>query len=250
MKTKKVQKNFSAKTKKALSMRNHVGSNRAVLHGAANAATVADRKAIKRRQRPVSGLACRKAGLPEPSRVKPGSKAFKALQRKWDAKLAQAGFEDIECSTETGERFDNYLRGSAARGRTWSPERAQFYRLLQNYLTHHQFRNMQDRFVLHKINDGWTYRQIHAKIKTKYKYKKSLWSLFYYAEELLKGMVAWNTTHAEGMLNPAAQDKWATDALLADFGQPEGLEAPNGLKLDAGWWLDNVADWWRKHGSH
>jgi hypothetical protein len=215
--------------------------------------TVLHHKASKRPNRLPSNRALKAAGLPPPAHIKPGSKAYTQLKNKWYSKLTQAGFEDLEWhdkSTGKGQNSD-YLRGSAAKGRTWAPERAQFYRLLQNYLTHYQFGSMQDRYVMHRLNDGDTYRDILANCKAKYGLKRSLYWFYYYVQDLVKKMVQWNADHKEGLLNPANADSWADDALLSDLRGTSGvLEAPNGLKLDQGWWLENMADWWADNGGH
>ncbi len=199
----------------------------------------------KRRQK-VGKKALKKAGLPLPATCKIGSPEFTKLQAKWYAKL-KPDFDDIEWTdsrTGKGQNSD-YLRGSLAKGKPWSPERAQFYRLLQNYVTHYQFKARRlDRFIMTRLNDGWTYRAIHVAAKKKYKLRRSLYWVFYHIKELVTDMVKWNREHKQGLLNPANADSWATDALLADFGQPHEHEAPNGLKLDAGWWVENAGDWW------
>lgn len=209
---------------------------------------------VKRSKRAPTKRELRAASLPPPAPCRPGSAEFKQLEAKWYAKIEAAGFDDLERTVRPdGSKGTNadYLKGSAARGRTWSPERAQFYRLLQNYITHHQFASMQDRWVMHRMNDGGTYREILAECKRKYRLKRSLYWFYYYVQDLVKAMVEWNISHAEGMLNPAAQDAWATDALLSDLHGTAGvIEAPNGLKLDQGWWLENAADWWRNNGGH
>lgn len=222
----------------------------AVLH---HKSTAKPKSARKRTRKLPGKRALKAAGLPQPGALAVNSKAYKALQDIWYAKLAASGFDDLEWTKgEPGNsQNSDYLKGSAARGRTWAPERAQFYRLLQNYLTHYQFANMQDRYVLHALNDGITYRAILAACKKRYKLKRSLYWFYYYVQDLVAKMVAWNSTHKEGLLNPANSDRWADDALLSDLRGTAGvLEAPNGLKLDQGWWLENMADWWSKNGSH
>lgn len=251
--TKKGTKNFSAANKKQLSMRNDSVSTSAVLHGAAPAADKGIRMPFKRRQKAPSAAQLRKAGLPQPTKVKLDSKAFKALQSKWYDKLEADGFDDIERSQHGATKGLNadYMRGGTFRGRTWSPERAQFYRLLQNYVTHYRPVCKQERFVMLRLNDGWTYRKILAKCKAKYKLKRSLYWFYYYVQDLVAKMVAWNGTSEHGLLNPANADTWATDALLSDLSGQAGVhEAPNGLKLDQGWWLENMAEWWRSKGGH
>lgn len=214
---------------------------------------VLHRKAIKRSRRLPSNRALKAAGLPPPADIARNSEAYTKLQNEWYAKLAQDGFEDLEwLDKRTGKGHNSdHLRGSASRGRTWAPERAQFYRLLQNFLTHYQFRNMQERYVLHQLNDGQTYRKILAGCRAKYGLKHSLFWFYYYVQDLVAKMVKWNQVHAEGLLNPANADRWADDALLSDLRGTAGVvEAPNGLKLDQGWWLENMADWWARNGAH
>lgn len=222
--------------------------------GATQLAPQKPRIGIKRRHRPPTQRQLKAAGLPPPATIKPGSKAYKALEAKWDAKLAAAGFEDIETTKRpdgTFGRNNDYLTGSAIRGRVWSPERAQFYRLLQNYLTHYNFKRKIDRWIMNRLNDGGTYREILAECKSRFKLKRSLYWFYYYVQKLVESMLVWNCSSPEGMLNPANADSWATDALLKDLnGEGSWTEAPNGLKLDQGWWLDNMSAWWRENGGH
>jgi hypothetical protein len=198
-----------------------------------------------RKRRRIGKKALKAAGLPVPSGTKLGTPEFVKLQAEWYGKLKAEGFEDIEWmdkKTGLGQNSD-YLKGSLAKGKTWAPERAQFFRLLQNYVTHYHFNERKlDRFIMSRLNDGWTYRAIHVAAKKKYKLRKSLYWVFYRVKELVVHMVQWNREHKHGLLNPANADSWATDALLADFGK---FEAPNGLKLDPGWWTDNTSDDWK-----
>lgn len=213
------------------------------------------KKPYKRSSRPIAARKLKEAGLPPPMLIKTSSAAYKTLQNKWYDKLAEDGFNDLERSTKpdgTTSLNAEYLKGSAIRGKAWCPESAQFYRLLQNYLTHHEFKRGEKmhKRMLTMLNDGHDYRAILKKCNQIYRIDRSLYWLYYYVQDLVAGMVAWNGTHAEGMLNPANQDSWANDALLSDLsGQAGIMEAPNGLKLDQGWWLENMADWWRNNGG-
>lgn len=205
--------------------------------------TKAPAKKPRSKRPPYSKRAVKAAGLPLPSSTKIGTAEFTALQKKWYDKLEASGFEDIEWVDHTTGRGQDsdYLRGSAAKGRVWSPERAQFYRLLQNYVTHYQFKTRRlDRYIMTRLNEGQTYRQILEGAKKKFKFKKSLYWLYYKIQDLVKDMVIWNKQHKLGLLNPANADSWADDMLLADFGN---LVAPNGLRLDPGWLEDNASDW-------
>lgn len=221
-------------------------------------------KGVAPKRRLPSTKALRKAGLPLPLPISPGA-TLKAEQRKWYARLAEDGFEDLERRVDDGSMYTNYLRHSGLKGRVWSPERAQFYRLLQNYLTHHSFkktrkrqrpgqqRNKQysgklDQYILERINDGWDYRTILAACRGRFKLDRSLYWMFYYVQDLVSAMVKWNAENIEGLLNPANQDQWATDALLIDLSGQGGIDSPTGLKLDQGWWAENIAGWWQANG--
>lgn len=240
-----------------------VSAKQGVLHGAAPGRSAKPHEAVAKPQKASKGTGLlptakqlKAASLPPPATMKPGSAEYVAAEKEWYGKLEADGFDDLEYTVRSdGSKGHNsdYLKGSGIRGRTWSPEKAQFYRLLQNYLTHHAFRDMQKRYVMHSLNDGLTYRQILAGCKQKYGLKRSLYWFYYYVQELVQHMITWNTKHEEGILNPKNQDSWATDALLSDLSGTAGvIEAPNGLKLDAGWWGDNAMEWWRANhwGKH
>jgi hypothetical protein len=200
----------------------------------------------KKRQRKITKKKLREAGLPSPAATKIGTPKFTALQKKWYAKLQENGFKDIEwVDHTTGKGQDSdYLKGSLAKGKPWSPDRAQFFRLLQNYLTHYQFKyRRMDYYILARLNEGWTYRRIHEGCQKKYRLKKSLYWLYYHIQGLSQAMLVWNKTHTHGMLNASSARESLNDINLAN-GLP--LEAPNGLKLDAGWWQDNMSDLFKK----
>lgn len=183
------------------------------------------------------------AGLPVPAATKIGTPKFTELQKKWYSKLAQNGFKDIEwVDHKTGKGQDSdYLKGSLAKGKPWNPDRAQFFRLLQNYLTHYQFKSRKvDRFIMTRLNDGWTYRKIHAECRKKYKFKKSLYWLYYHIQKLSQAMLIWNKTHEHGLLHPSNARNMLNDDLQF---AGQDLIAPNGLKLDAGWWQENMSEW-------
>jgi hypothetical protein len=203
-------------------------------------------KNTKKRQRKITKKKLRAAGLPIPAATKTDPSKFTKLQKKWYDKLAKMGFKDIEWvdhKTGLGQNSD-HLRGSMAKGKPWSPSRAQFFRLLQNYLTHYQFKSRRmDAYILARLNEGKTYREIHAGCRQKYKLRKSLYWLYYHIQKLSNDMLAWNKSHANGMLHPDY-----TKHQLADESMVRGMpvELPNGLRLDPGWWSENFPDFMRE----
>lgn len=193
----------------------------------------------------------RKKVTPQPPRAKtknaykappkPGSAEFNRLQRKWYDKLADDGFVDIE-RREDGTMNEYYLRFSF-NGKIF-PARAQFFRLLQNYVTHGLTKakaRRKDNFILRCYNEGMHARQIvKAMASRKFKQPNSLYWLHYHLQTLVEKMIAWNKTHPEGLLNAANADRWADDCLLADM----GLDLGNGVLIAQGWWAENVGEWW------
>lgn len=183
-------------------------------------------------------------GLPPPA----GTKAqFIKQQNDWYAKLAADGFKDLEWidrSTGLGQNSD-HLKGSVLRSRAWRPEKAQFYRLLRNYATHVPQRFKVDQDIINLLSEGMSYRRILKYINLHRRYRKSLFTLFYRIQGMLEDCIAWNKSSAEGMLNPANQDSWATDVLLADMGlEMQGGEL--GLPLDYSWFDENLSGYYDK----
>lgn len=196
----------------------------------------------RKKSSPVSNSSSRaKTNRPYKAEPKPGTAEFKRLQDKWYAKLADDGFNDLEWTAETGIN-EAFLRHSFSTKPF--PAKAQFYRLLQNYVTHGltgKKSRRKDEFMLKLCNEGGTDRTIsQALIKGRFGRPNSLYWVHYRMKKLIAVMIAWNKTHPEGLLNPANADKWAEDCLLADL----GLDIGNGILVAQGWWADNVGGWW------
>ena len=62
--------------------------------------------------------------------------SFKALERKWDKKLADSGFVDIEHRQEPDGREKVLLKGhqSAIFRKRYSPEKAEYYRIAAQWV--------------------------------------------------------------------------------------------------------------------
>ena len=175
---------------------------------------------------------------------------FIKQQNNYYAKLRKSGFEDIEWldrRTGKGQNSD-ILRKAAIRQRMWRPEKAHYYRLLRNYVTHAKFKTKRDKFIMELLAEATSFRRtLKAYIRyTNYRYDKSLYTFFYKCQVLLTEALLWNKIYPEGMLNPANQDSWATDVLLADMGLDSAIgqdgEAYLGLAMDHGWASDNMPD--------
>ncbi len=182
----------------------------------------------------------RELGLVPPMTAKVAA-TFKATQKKLYTKLKKGGFNDLEWTDHNTGRGQNtdYLKQSASMARLWRPEKAQFFRLLRNYATHGQFKTKRDKAAVELLAEGISFRRILKHLKSYYKYSKSLYTLFYELQDLLKDCHVFNVSHPEGLLNLANADSWADDALLSDL-SGRG-EAYLGLPLDAGWFDDNFS---------
>jgi hypothetical protein len=198
----------------------------------------------------------RELGLVAPQPAKGRAVRFKAEQRKWYSKLAKhkdpaypKGFTDLEWvdyKTGKGQNSD-YLRRSTNSGRPWRPEKAEFFRLVRNFVTHYEFKTKRDRVAMELLSEGYSFRRILKHLRRYNGYRKSLYSLFYYLHDLLKACQTFNLIHAEGLLNPANADAVTHDALLADLRMEHCYL---GLPLDAGWFDENLHHYYeRRRGN-
>lgn len=148
-----------------------------------------------------------------------GSKDFAALQAKWYAKLADSGFEDIEWSdSKTGFGQGTPYLANSGFGKVYKPETEQYFRLVTNYVTHHELQLEQDRqkrYILQLHQDGVSYRDIVKLYNKRFKKKRSLFFIFYKLRQYRDEIMQWNKTSEHGIY--ASQD----DALGSTLMQAE-----------------------------
>ncbi len=169
-------------------------------------------------------------GLVTPLPDRP-NKALAKVQKQYYAKLAKAGFKDLEWVDHTSGRGQNsdYLKQPSGLPRMWRPERLQFYRLVSAYAVHGTFASKRDKAAMTMLADGKSFRAILSHLRQRHGYRRSLYSLFYELQELLKQCHIFNLTHREGLLNPANTDAYGTDALISD---PQMTQCYMGLPVD------------------
>ncbi len=225
------------------------------------------RKALERRRR-LLGQRKRRAneakwqlnGLvkPDPAQPKVGTKAFEKLRKQWYGKLAAseqakvdatksdaarkraeaAKFTDIEWADNPDSR---HVKLPASRGRKLVPGKQLYYALARNYLTHHNFKYPMERVAWKMHSDGLSYRKIHDYLVANHGLTKSIYWLFYYVKKTAAKCKKFNSTHAEGLLNPANQDSFASDVLIGDFRlqSADDQDSDYGMPIDTGFW-ENV----------
>lgn len=129
----------------------------------------------------------------------PGTPAFKALQKKWYSKLAQEGFKDLEpWGLEDGQLSN---RGNPTiTDLTRYETHLSFYSYIDAYLEHCKTVWHEDRFLLRCLQKGQTYREITKSYKKRYNQRRSLYTIYYKLQELLKKCLAWNKRSKYGCL--------------------------------------------------
>lgn len=100
-----------------------------------------------------------------------GSDKFKKLKAKWDKKLADAGFEDIE--NEDGSLKATTHPRTVQLALQEKEERETYYRIAAGFLHNHQFENSLERQIWTQHCDGIGARSIAKTLKiTAYKAEK------------------------------------------------------------------------------
>jgi len=173
----------------------------------------------------------KKNGLHKPANL--SKKQLHALQKQWYKKLAtETDFVDIE-TVDKDKPDMATLTSPNSRAKRWHPERQLYFALARNFATHGTFKRYEQylklAWAMHA--EGASYREILTVLRQKYRYKKSVYTLFYELEAVAKRCIEWNKTSPEGMLNSANYDSWADDALIGNWG----------LRLDEGFW-ESVPD--------
>jgi len=174
----------------------------------------------------------------DPNAPKIGTPAFERLRKKWYKRLAKANkgldetdenyFNDIEYA---GNPDSDYLKQPAARARPYTQGKQLYFALARNYITHARFDTKRERAAWEMHAEGATYREILNMLKRQYGVRKSIYWVFYFVQSIAEKCLKWNQTHREGMLNPANQDVFASDVLIADFGL-NSVDSEYGMKFD------------------
>lgn len=86
------------------------------------------------------------------------SPEFKRLQREWDQKLKDSGFEEIE-DRESPREFLKRWHGSYFRS-TWSEAREAYFQKASSFLNWYGFSSILERAVWQKHSEGRTLREI------------------------------------------------------------------------------------------
>lgn len=181
---------------------------------------------------------------PDSSQPKPGTKAFERLRKQWYGKLAASEakkpeskrFVDIEWADNPDSR---HVKMPASRGRKLIPGKQLYYAMGRNYLTHHKFKTGMERCAWRMHIDGLSYRSIHNHLKANYGLTKSIYWLFYYVKSTAAKCKKFNTKHAEGLLNQANADAYASDTLIGDFQLGSAIDHDTddyGIPIDPGFW--------------
>lgn len=214
------------------------------------------RRLIAQRKRRATEAKWAANGLvkPDASQPKPGTRAFENLRQQWYAKLAAAEqakvdrhktksgkaraeaskFTDIEWAENPDSR---HIKMPASRGRKLTPGKQLYYALGRNFLTHFKFKSAQEKVAWSMHIEGKSYREILEHLKAHFGLKKSVYWIYYYVQKTGKKCKKFNSEHAEGLLNPANQDSFATDALLGDFRLQTAEPADDyGMPMDSGYW--------------
>lgn len=200
-------------------------------------------RARRRREAELNAYQANGLVKPDLNAPEPGTKAFNDLRKQWYAKLAQSEankpaqerFKDIEWAEDPNSR---HIRLPASRGRKLTPGKQLYYAMGRNFATHGKFKTLMESTAWNMHIEGQSYRKILAHLGRKHRLRKSLYWLFYYIEDLAKRCKQFNTEHAEGLLNPANQDSFASDVLIGDFRLQTADNKDNeyGIPVDAGFW--------------
>lgn len=175
---------------------------------------------------------------PDPLAPKVGSRAFIKLQKEWYAKAQQTGFSDIEWADNPDSR---HIKLPSSQGRKLIPGKQLYYAMARNFLTHFEFESKQEKAAWALHADGKSYRKIHNMLLKDYGLRKSIYWTFYYVKKTAAKCRKFNNEHPEGLLNPASQDSFASDALLRDFNLDgaHDQDSEYGIQIDQGFW-ENV----------
>lgn len=160
------------------------------------------KKPISLRQRKM-----RKLGLVEPdkhAKLKPDSKQFQALRKKWYAKLAKAEsrkpedkqWKDIEWADDPESP---HIKKPASRGRQFVQGKELYYSLARNFLTHNKQWKRWEETAWRMHTEGISYRNIVLHLHKHTKCKKSVYWLFYFLAETRKRCYDFNKNDPEGL---------------------------------------------------
>lgn len=213
------------------------------------------RRGQKKRHQTAAKYAANGLIKPEAGTPKLGSRAFEKLRREWYAKLATIEQAKVDrCKTKSGKeraeanRFTDiewsenpdsrHVKMPASRGRKLTPGKQLYYAMGRNFLTHWRFATVMERTAWTLHIDGKSYREIHNHLKANHKLKKSIYWTYYFVQQTAAKCKKFNNEHAEGLLNPANQDSFATDALIGDFRLQnlDQSDADYGMPVDTGYW--------------
>lgn len=192
---------------------------------------------------------------PDPNQPELGTRKFEKLREAWYAKVAASEQAKIDAATTekakakalaskftdiewAGNPESPHIRMPASRGRKLAPGKQLYYALGRNFLTHFRFKSLMEKTAWSMHIDGLSYRKIYKHLKTNYKLTKSIYWLFYYIKATNEKCKRFNVEHVEGLLNPANQDSFASDALIGDFqlASASDQDGGYGLPVDAGFW--------------
>ncbi len=181
----------------------------------------------------------RKAG--QEKIIKVHSKEFAALQQLWYSKLAKDSkhtdgpFKDIEWQTNPDSP---HIKKPSSRARKLIPGKALYYALARNFSTHGKFKTPTAKKAWDMHSEGISYRRVLKQIKkSPWKYKKSLYALFYFIDDIREQCMRFNKEEPEGLC--FGEDSFADDSLIADFRLDTAVDADTeayDLPMDSGHW--------------
>lgn len=98
------------------------------------------------------------------------SKEFEALQKEWDERLKETGFEDIEKNIG-GERVlkqsSDYAYRRKEHTQVYRENKLSYFMLLAEFLAKERnFDDESDRLIMMRTSDGWTIQEISQELKS------------------------------------------------------------------------------------
>jgi len=118
------------------------------------------------------------------------------LRKKWYAKLAKSGFEDIEWTGNLDSQYLKYV--PVPKSQVEVDERITYFNMAEAYLQDYRLKG-RDRFIWKLHSQGLTYREITEIHNKKYK-PVSMYSIHNKIQTLLKRCKTYNEQNPNGCL--------------------------------------------------